>query len=71
MRKSDSSLHDMIGKFIEFFTKITKEESDNIEDILRWSDESRAAFFLAKRIFEEDMCKDCEVKKPDFPPKII
>ena len=44
-----------IDKFIEYFTTITKEECDYIESILKWDDESKAAFFFAKRIFEEDI----------------
>jgi hypothetical protein len=46
-------MKEKIDKFIDFFTTITKEECDNIEEILSWDDETKAAFFLAKRIFEE------------------
>lgn len=42
-----------IDYFIEYFTTITKEESDYIESILIWDDETRSAFMFAKRIFEE------------------
>lgn len=48
-------MKEKIDKFIQFFTTITKEECDYIEEILKWDDESRAAFFFAKRIFEEDL----------------
>jgi hypothetical protein len=43
-----------IDKFLEYFTTITKEECDYVESILMWDDETRAAFFFAKRIFEEE-----------------
>jgi len=33
---------------------MTKEESDYIEDVLRWDDETKSAFMFAKRIFEEE-----------------
>ena len=46
-------MKDKIDKFMQYFTAITKEESDCIESILRWDDETKAAFFFAKRIFEE------------------
>lgn len=42
-----------IDNFLEFFTKITKEESDYIEEILKWDNDTKAAFFFAKRIFED------------------
>lgn len=49
------SMQERIDKFIEYFTTITKEECDYIESILRWDDESKSAFFFAKRIFEEEI----------------
>jgi hypothetical protein len=42
-----------IDNFIKYFTTITKEESDYIESILRWDQETQAAFMFAKRIFED------------------
>lgn len=48
------SLPEKIEKFIPWFTTITKEECDFIEKILHWDDETRVAFSLAKRIFEEN-----------------
>ena len=48
------SMPERIDEFLKYFTKITKEECDYIESILKWDDEMRAAFFLAKRIFEEE-----------------
>lgn len=51
------SITDHIDYFMnEFFPKITKEESDSIKDILKWDDEKKAAFLLAKNLFEEE-CK--------------
>jgi len=46
-------MKEKIDKFLQYFTTITKEEADFILDILRWDDETKAAFKLAKRIFEE------------------
>lgn len=46
-------MKEKIDKFIEYFTTITQEESDYIQDILRWDDETKAAFMFAKRMFEE------------------
>lgn len=47
-------MKEKIDKFIEYFTTITKEECDFIEKILRWDEETRMAFFLAKQIFENE-----------------
>lgn len=52
-------MKDKIDKCIEFLTTITKEESDFIAEILKWDDEKRIAFMLAKRFFDE---KDEDVK---------
>lgn len=46
-------IKEKIDKFIKYFTTITKEQADFMEDILKWDDETRAAFIFAKRIFEE------------------
>jgi len=46
-------MKEKIDKFIEYLTTITKEESDHIEAILKWDSETRVAFMVAKRIFEE------------------
>ncbi len=47
------SLTELITKFIKYFTTITKEEADYIEEIMKWDDETRAAFMFAKRMFDE------------------
>lgn len=46
-------MKEKIQKFLEYFTQITKGESDYIEAILDWDYETKAAFFFAKHIFEE------------------
>lgn len=51
-------MHEKIKMFLEYFSTITKEECDYIEDIIKWDDETKAAFMFAKRIFED---KDNEV----------
>lgn len=47
-------MKEKIDKFLEYFTTITKEESDFIESVLRWDDETKSAFMFAKRIFEQE-----------------
>lgn len=47
-------MKEKIDKFLKYFPTITKEESDYIEEILKWDDETKIAFMLAKRIFEEE-----------------
>jgi len=44
---------DMIDYCLEMLSSMTKEEADYIQAILRWNDEQKTAFFLAKKIFEE------------------
>ena len=51
----NAELKEKIDKFLEFFTMITKQESDWIESILLWNDETKLAFKMAKRMFEEDV----------------
>lgn len=46
-------MKEKIDKFIEYFTTITKDEAEYIEEILKWDDETKAAFFFAKKIFED------------------
>ena len=36
-----------------FLPSITQQESDMIRDILYWEDEKKAAFLMAKQLFEE------------------
>jgi len=48
------SIPDHIKYFInDVFPSITKQEADLIETVLKWDDEKRMAFMMAKRIFEE------------------
>lgn len=46
-------MKEKIDKFIHYFTTITKEQADFMEDILNWDDEKKMAFMMAKQIFEE------------------
>lgn len=46
-------MKEKINKFMHYFTTITKEQADFMEEILNWTDEDKIAFMLAKRIFEE------------------
>lgn len=43
----------------EFLPSITQEESDMVYGILSWEEDKKAAFILAKRLFED---KDEEVR---------
>lgn len=45
---------DLIKKWMEKFPTMTKEESDYIYEVLHWNGEVKAAFLLAKNIFEEE-----------------
>ena len=47
-------MKDKIKKYIQLLTRLTKDEADLIESFLRLNDEERAAFLLAKRIFEDE-----------------
>ena len=61
-------MKEKIDKFIQYFTTITKEECDYIQSILNWDDDTKLAFIIAKRMFEE---KDEKTKsalgRHDFP----
>lgn len=47
-------MKDKIDHFLEnVLPNLTKEESDLIYDVLKWDDETKAAFLFAKSIFEE------------------
>lgn len=48
-------MKDLIKKFMHDFTQMTEEEADFVESILKWDDEKRAAYILAKRMFEDDL----------------
>ena len=37
----------------QYLPSITKEESDNIDEILDWESEKKAAFRMAKNLFED------------------
>lgn len=52
--KKELSLKEKIDQFIRYFPKITKEESDYIESIIKWDEETKMAFIMAKRMFEDD-----------------
>lgn len=47
-------MKEKIDKFIQYFTTITKEQADFMEEIVRWDDETKAAFMFAKQIFEKE-----------------
>lgn len=43
-----------IDHFLEMLPQLTKDEADLIEQVLKWDDETKAAFMFAKRIFEDE-----------------
>ncbi len=47
------TIPEMVDFFLTHFTTITKAESDYIEGVIHWTQEIKAAFCMAKRIFEE------------------
>jgi len=48
-----NNLTNYIDEFLEIFSKMTKEESDFIKEILMWNKEKKSAFLFAKQIFED------------------
>lgn len=56
----------------EVFPQITQEESNMIEQILRWTEDQRAAFMMAKGLFEERMEKmDKQIRKVEKETKKV
>jgi len=47
-------MKDKIDYFLEILTTLTKDEADLIEQVLKWDDEHKMAFSLAKKLFEEE-----------------
>jgi hypothetical protein len=43
-----------IEKMLEYLATLTKEEADFAEHVLLWPSELKAAFMIAKRIFDEE-----------------
>jgi hypothetical protein len=58
---------DIITKFMELLSTLTKEEADFIENVLSWTDEKKIAFKLAKRLFEEDENEETQNKVAKVP----
>jgi uncharacterized protein YoxC len=50
---ASKDIPEQMSDFWQHFTTITKDESDYIEEILHWSQDTKAAFVMAKRIFDE------------------
>jgi hypothetical protein len=50
----DLSLAAKIKCFLTLLPTITKAESDYIQDVLSWDDETKMAFIMAKGLFEDD-----------------
>lgn len=50
----NNEITDQIEFFIKLLTTMTKEEADFIEEILRWDNDKKAAYLLAKQIFEDE-----------------
>ena len=51
---TEPNLIDEIRRCMDYFPKITRDEADYIEEILNWDNERKAAFLIAKQIFEEE-----------------
>ncbi len=45
-------MKEIIDEMMEKLPQLTKEEADFIETVLKWDSEKKAAFMIAKRIFE-------------------
>lgn len=51
-------MKELIDKNLKYLSQLTKEEADFIEHVLKWDDEQKAAFVMAKRIFEDKIEDD-------------
>ena len=49
----NDSTKEKLEKFLNYLTFLTQDEANFIEEIIRWKDEDKMTFILAKRIFEE------------------
>ena len=47
-------MKEKIEKFLEMFTQISKDEADLIQSVIRWDKDTKMAFIIAKKLFEED-----------------
>jgi hypothetical protein len=47
-------MKEKIEKFLKVLAELTKDEADLIDMVLKWDNETQAAFRFAKRIFEDD-----------------
>lgn len=48
-------MKEKIEYFLAHFEEITKEEADFIEAIVKWDQEKRTAFLMAKAIYESNI----------------
>lgn len=55
IKKNEKIMKDSIDKFLEYLSTLTKDEADFIEHVLKWSDQEKMAFMIAKRIFDEEI----------------
>lgn len=53
-------MKEKIDYFIQYLTTITKDEADFILHVLNWDNDVKAAFKIAKQIFEETEEEDEE-----------
>jgi hypothetical protein len=44
-------------KNLDYLERLTKEEADFISHVLKWDDEQKIAFNIAKKIFDENIKK--------------
>ena len=47
-------MKELIVENVKYLATLTKDEADFIEHVLKWDDEQKVAFVLAKKIFEEN-----------------
>lgn len=45
---------ELLDHYMKILPQLTKEEADFVENICKMSDESRSAFLMAKKMFEEN-----------------
>lgn len=56
-------MKEKIDQFLDYFSNITKDQADFIEEILKWDDETKIAYTIAKKLFEDYIEEDDDNQK--------
>lgn len=47
-------MKEQVEKMLGYLTKLTKDEADFVEHVLKWDNDLKTAFFLAKTLLDEE-----------------